>query len=230
MLDTVLRGFEEIFQHHLVISISGESGSGKTSLALFLVGQSLSNGDSCFWIQVSEPFPKNRLISMYQHKKEKFKFLLNNIYIAPNKVIPSYSEQYNLFENITSENFLFPPDLRFIVIDNISHHLRYEISKIDDIKKRTFILDDFYDNIISPLILRCQREDITLILIHEVSFHAKLQKTVPFFHSLYNRIKGVNIFLRKSLNSKRRLMEIEMGNKATSLHFRLDNQGFIFST
>lgn len=232
--NVILKGFEKIFQHHSVVSISGESGTGKTSLALFLVSQSLANGvdykGSCFWIQISEPFPKNRLISMCKEQKEKCDYLLDNIYITPIKVISTYLEQKKLLGKTSSESFLFPPDLRFIVIDNISHHLRFEISKVDDIRKRTFILDDFYDNILSPLILRCQREKITLILLHEVSFNVKLQKTLPFFHSLYKRIKGVNIFLEKSPVSKERVMSIEIGKKDASLYFQLKDGGFRFSS
>ena len=131
---------------------------------------------------------------------------------------------------MVNENFLFPPDLRFIVLDNISHHLRFEISKVDDIRKRTSILDDFYNNILCPLILRCQREKITLILLHEVSFNVKLQKTLPFFHSLYKRIKGVNISLIKSSISKERVMKIEIGKEIASLYFQLKDGGFRFSS
>jgi len=232
--NVVLQGFEKILQHNSVLSISGKSGTGKTSLALFLVSQSLANGDaykdSCFWIQASEPFPKNRLVSMCKEQKGKCDYLLNNIYITPSKVFPSYSEQNNLLGKIANENFLFPPDLMFIVLDNISHHLRFEISKVDDIRKRTYILDDFYNNILCPLILRCQRENITLMLLHEVSFNVKLQKTLPFFHSLYKRIKGVNISLIKSPISKERVMKIEIGKKIASLYFQLKDGGFRFSS
>jgi len=231
--NVVLQGFEKILQHNSVISISGKSGTGKTSLALYLVAHSLTNGDvykgSCFWIQASEPFPKNRLVSMCKDQNKKCDYLLNNLYITPSKVFPSYSEQNNLLGKMVNENFLFPPDLKFIVIDNISHHLRFEISKVDDIRKRTSILEDIFNNILCPLILRCQRENITLILLHEVSFNVKLQKTLPFFHSLYKRIKSVNIFLRKSLISKDREMVIEIGKKIASLFFQLDNHGFFFS-
>lgn len=226
--NVVLRNIEKIFQDYSIISIAGESGTGKTSLTLFLVGQLLDFKNSCFWIQASESFPKNRLISMYKDQKEKCDYLLNNIYITPNKVIPLYSEQNNLLRKITNENFLFPPDLKFIVIDNISHHLRFEISKFDDIRKRSSTIDDFYNNSLFPLILRCQRESITLILLHEVSFNVKLQKTLPFFHSLYKRIKGVNIFLTKSPISKERSMQIEVEDKSALLIFQLDDNGFKF--
>ncbi|MFX1346706.1 MAG: hypothetical protein ACFFAI_16540 [Promethearchaeota archaeon] len=227
--DMVLKGFEQIFQNHTILSISGESGTGKTSLALYLVSKSLVNSkNSCFWIQASEQFPKKRLISMYNNDKETCDYLLNNIYITPSCVIPLYSEQNKLLRKITHQNFLFPPDLRFIVIDNISNHLRFEISKANDIRKRTSMLDNFYDNILCPLIIRCQRENIALILLHEVSFNVKLQKTLPFFHSLYKRIKGVDIYLNNSSISKERVMKIEIGKEIASLNFQLNNNGFSF--
>jgi hypothetical protein len=227
--DVVLKGIEKILQKHSIISISGESGTGKTSLALFLVSQSIINNEtSCIWIQASEQFPKRRLISMYRSQKDKCDYLLNNIYITPNKVISSYSEQNYLLCKIKSQNFPLPPDIRFIVIDNISHHLRFEISKVNDIRKRTSILDNFYDKILCPLILRCQREDIALILLHEVSFNVKLQKTLPFFYSLYKRIKGVYFFLSKSQISKGRTMKIEAGDTIASLLFKLNDKGFNF--
>ncbi|MFW9941331.1 MAG: hypothetical protein ACFFFT_09840 [Candidatus Thorarchaeota archaeon] len=227
--DVVLKGFENIFQQHSILSISGESGTGKTSLALFLISQSLvNNNNSCLWIQASEQFPKKRLVTMYKNQKKKCDYLLNNVYITPNKVISSYSEQNKILRKIRNKNFPLPPDIRFIVIDNISHHLRFEISKVNDIRKRTSILDNFYDNILCPLILRCQRENITLILLHEVSFNVKLQKTLPFFHSLYKRIKGMFIFLSKSSISKERTMKIELEEKIALVQFRLDNNGFKF--
>ncbi len=228
----VLRRFDELFQKNSIISISGESGTGKTSLALYLITHSLTsksaNNNSCFWIQASEQFPKKRLMSMNKGNNERCNYLLNNIYIAPKRILSSYSEQTHFLNNVADDSFLFPPDLKFIVIDNISHHLRFQISKNSDMKLRTTILDDFYNNNLCPLILRCQREKITLILIHEVSFNVKLQKTLPFFNSLYKRIKGVNISLIKSPISNEREMQIEVGKKVILLNFQMDNYGFNF--
>ncbi|MFW9880677.1 MAG: hypothetical protein ACFFG0_47020 [Candidatus Thorarchaeota archaeon] len=233
MQDVVLKGFEQIFKHQSVISISGESGTGKTSLALYLVSyllihDNINNDSSVLWIQAGEEFPKKRLISMYRDQKEKCDYLMQNTFIIPPKVISSYSEQNKFLSEIVDNKFLFPPDLKFIVIDNISHHLRFEISKVDDIRKRSSLLNDFYDTLLCPLILRCQRENIVLILLHEVSFNVKMQKTLPFFHSLYKRIKGASIYLSRSPVSNERKMIIEVGKKVASLFFQLNNNGFNF--
>ncbi|MFX1426698.1 MAG: hypothetical protein ACFFBE_09620 [Promethearchaeota archaeon] len=228
----VLKEFDAMFQKNSLISISGESGTGKTSLVLYLVANMLTkekdSENSCFWIQASEQFPKKRLLSMYKEYNEVSNFLLNNFYVAPGNTISSYSEQTYFIQNLLDDRFIFPPDLRFIVIDNISHHLRFQISKVSDIKQRATLLDDFYNNMLCPLILLCQREKITLILLHEVSYNVKLQKTLPFFYSLYSRIKSVNIFLKKSIFSNERVIEIEENQKFHSLFFQLDEKGFHF--
>ena len=82
----VLQEFDVMFQKNSIISISGESGTGKTSLALYLVSHMLTKEknpeNSCFWIQASEQFPKNRLLSMYKDNNDLGNYLLNNIYLV----------------------------------------------------------------------------------------------------------------------------------------------------
>jgi hypothetical protein len=228
----VLEDLDLLLQKNLIASIAGESGTGKSSLAIYLISYSLSKNEtcnnSCFWIQASEQFPKNRLMSINKDNSKRCNYLLDNIYIAPNRIFSSYLEQSLFLNKIADDHYLFPPDLKFIVVDNISHHLRFATLKSRDIKHRTALLDDFYNNTLCPLILRCQREHIALILIHEVSFNVKLQKTLPFFNSLYERIRSVNIYLSKSPISKERGMKIEIGKSATTLNFKLDNHGFLF--
>lgn len=56
----------------------------------------------------------------------------------------------------------------------------------------------FFDNLLYPLIMFCQREDITLILIHESTFDFVNQKNRFFFYKLYERILALNINLFKS--------------------------------
>ena len=168
------KSFSEIFSQGTVISISGASGTGKTSLALYLIAEILKKSESSVWIQASEPFPKKRLETMYNAQRAKLKFLLNQIYITPGKIFSSYLNQSHFLEKFVSDEYVYPPDLRFVVIDNVSHHLRFYLSTMTKIKDKTLLLDEFYDLLLYPLIIRCQREKITLILIHEVSFNFKL--------------------------------------------------------
>jgi len=154
--------FEELLKHCSVISISGEAGTGKTSFALYLIGNLLDMDGSCVWIQASEIFPRNRLVTMFQDNKRQY--LLENIFITPKaRTFNSYHDQLNFLKQIASTNLNMPSDLQFIVIDNISHYLRLEFANVGDIKKKVDLLDRFYENVLYPLILKCQRQSISLV-------------------------------------------------------------------
>jgi len=229
---TVLNGFKKIFLSNKVISISGESGTGKTTLAQYLIGNLLTISkpyeDYCFWIQASEAFSKKRLIKMFKTNSEKLRYLNNSILISPsNKACSSFSEQSDLLKKISRRNYIFPPNLKFIVIDNISHHLRYEISKSNDAKAVMSKLNDFFDSELMPLIMTCQRENINLLLIHESSFNPNLNQNMPFFYKLYNRIKTIDINLTKGFTSDVKIMNIRSKDQARSLNYCLDDKGII---
>jgi RecA/RadA recombinase len=224
---TVFALFKELVEKYPVISVSGEAGTGKTSFTLYLIGNLLDFEGSCIWIQASEIFPRKRLITLFQDKKRQF--LLENFYITPkNRIFNSYHDQYSLLKKIVDEDYIMPPEIRFIVVDNISHYLRLKFANIKDLKEKFILLDRFYDELLSPLILKCQRRQITLVLLHEVSFDLSAQRTRPFFHKLYKRIKGVNINLGKSFISKELVMEIVRGDQSISFPFTIKDNGFYF--
>lgn len=230
--NSILDGLKEIFEDNTVISISGKAGTGKTSLALFLIGSYLTStippNESCVWVQASESFPKKRLKAMFQN--DSFDYLTHNIFINPgNGPFTSYLHQLEKLRNFAGNNFLLPPDIKFIVIDNISHHLRFRFSQVLDMERRSQLINNFYDTVLNPLILRCQRESINLILIHEVSFDVKSQRTRPFFSKLYERIRGVDISLSKSFVSHQRTMDISLNKSRYSLNFTLSDSGFNYS-
>ena len=223
---SLINYLEKIGLPHSVISISGKSGTGKTSFAIYLVGNTVNSPSCCIWIQASETFPKTRLEAMFRNDQEKTNYLLKNTLIAPPRPFQSYFDQENFFLHFVDS--FFPPDLKYIIIDNISHHLRYELSNQLEIKDKVSLMDLFYENIVYPLILKCQRERVILILIHEVSFDVNTQKTRPFFYKLYDRIKGLQIVLNKSLFSKERTIEINTGKKTVSFGFTMKEKGFYF--
>ncbi|MFX0074355.1 MAG: hypothetical protein ACFE96_02860 [Candidatus Hermodarchaeota archaeon] len=201
-----------------IISISGESGTGKTTLGLQLISEVLINQMSeeskCVWIQASEQFPKKRLLSLFKSTPDQIHYLLNNIYVYPVKSpFSNYREQSKFFNELGT--CLLPTNVRFIVIDNISHHLRFGASSCLDIKKKTILLDQFFTSQLLPLIMRCLREKIALILIHEVSFNPNLERNQPFFNKLYSRIQEVSITLSKIFNSKLNKMEIKASDLFT---------------
>ena len=213
-----------------IISISGKSGTGKTTLALQLVSTILTNEksleNSCVWIQASELFPKKRLISLFKTSPGKKNYLLQNIFIFPrNKPFSNYREQSTFFNELGT--LLLPSNVKFMVIDNISHHLRFAASLYSDIKRKIILLDQFFSSQLFPLIMRCLRENIVLILIHEVSFDPALGKTRPFFNKLYSRIQTVSITLSKNFHSNVKKMAIDCGCKSNGrrLNYEIKDSG-----
>ena len=212
------------------ISISGKSGTGKTTLALQLASTILTSEkpleNSCVWIQASEIFPKKRLISLYKTSPGNINYLLQNIFVFPrNKPFSNYREQSTFFNELGT--LLLPSNVKFMVIDNISHHLRLAASLNSDIKRKTILLDQFFSSQLFPLIMRCLRENIVLILIHEVSYDPALGKTRPFFNKLYSRIQTVSITLSKNFHSNIKEMVIDCGCKSDErrLNYEIRDSG-----
>jgi len=166
---------------------------------------------------------------MYKNNQRKLKAKLNQIFIAPDKVFSTFHNQSVFLRNLHSNGFPFPPSTRFIIIDNISHHLRYKVSQINEVNARVMILDDFYSSGLLPLILHCSRENIILFFIHEVSFNPTLQRTRPFFNSLYERMKGLNITLKQFKPTKKRIMVLKTKGHRNSIEFKIKDSGFEFS-
>ena len=208
-----------------IISISGKSGTGKTTLALQMVGNLLTNDasyeGSCVWLQASELFPKKRLVSLYRTDPEKINYLMKSIFVFPRrKPFSNYREQSTFFDDLGA--ILLPSNAKFMVIDNISHHLRLAASLNLDLKKRVLLYDQFFNSQLFLLIMRCLRDNITLILLHEVSFDPASGKTLPFFNKLYSRIQAISITLSKGFKSKVKKMEISYGDSSNSTKFNYE--------
>ncbi len=223
----LINGIRKLLSHNNIISISGESGTGKTTLSLYLVGNLLTYNktfiDSCIWIQASEEFSNNRLSQIFEDNREKLEYIQNNIFVLPaQKPIKSFEEQKTIIENIINPSTILPPSLKYIVIDNISHHLRY---KLQHTTNRYSLLDRFYDEQLFPLILFCTREHIHLILIHEVTYSPKLDRVRLFFFKLYDRIDKIDIVLHKVFNSKKKTMEISHNQFQWVFQYKLAHSG-----
>lgn len=201
----------DLLRERRVVSVSGESSTGKTTLALQLVTSKLIdetfNDEHCVWIQASEQFPKKRLHTIFKSFPEKVTTLLKKIFLYPvTSPFLTYEDQSAFLRTLGSTRLPF--NTKFLVIDNISHHLRFAASCCSNMKQKTTLLDEFFSSQLLPLIMRCLREEINLILIHEVSFDPGLGRNQPFFNKLYSRINSLNVYLSKSFNSKTKRMKI----------------------
>lgn len=226
-------GIRKLLLYHNIISISGESGTGKTTLALQLVGKLLTYEepftDSCIWIQASERFSLKRLTQIFQEQSKKLEYIQDNIYVIPQKKpIQTYEQQVSIIENVINPHTIAPPSLKYIVIDNISYHLRYKLTQYGNIKDISSLLNTFYETQLMPLILFCKKNRIILILIHEVTYSPKLQRIRPFFYKLYDRINTIDIFLSHIYNSEKRNLQILFKNIKWNFQFHLEQNGIRF--
>ena len=213
-----------------LISIAGKSGTGKTTLALQFVSTLMTlekpYRDQCVWIQASEQFPKKRLRTLFESYSDKVNYVLKNIFVAPGiKPFSNYQEQSSYFRKLKTT--ILPSNVKIIVIDNISHFLRFNIASNSDFKKRGAIMDEFFSVQLFPLIMRCLREKIILILVHEVSFDPTSGKTKPFFSKLYDRIDSININLSKTMGSGLKQMEISSKGTFTKFVYEIAESGIV---
>jgi hypothetical protein len=88
-------------------------------------------------------------------------------------------------------------------------------------------MDEFFSGQLFPLIMRCLREKIILILIHEVSFDPSSGKTKPFFSKLYDRIDSLNVNLSKAMGSGLKQMEISSKDTFTKFVYKIGESGIV---
>jgi ABC-type dipeptide/oligopeptide/nickel transport system ATPase component len=220
----------EIMADNKIISIIGESSTGKTTLALQLVTTLMTLNENInkqtIWVQASEKFPKRRLITMYQEHQEVISILLQNIFIFP-KINPfsNISSQSKFLKNFHS--LILPPETRYIVIDNISHHLRFAQANISDLRIRMKFMNEFFNQELFPLIMLCLRENYYLFLIHEVSFDPQSGQLRAYNNYLFERVKGVEIYLSKSMGSNLKSMNISIDGVKKQYTYEISDQGVL---
>ncbi len=211
------------FYNFSIINIYGESGTGKTTLALQLSSNFIlrhkNNKKSCIWIQASELFPKKRLFSMYSNDNERLEYLQQKLLIYPKVKIRDYLHQKEAIKRLI-DSALLPYGLKILVIDNISHHLRFQLSSYSNIQIRQNLLDEFFELIIAPLIFLCENQGIKLIFIHEVSYNPKTDRNVMFNNKLFSRINALNIELLKKKNT---------GDKIINFYHNVFSEAFSYN-
>jgi len=224
-----------LLKQYGILCIAGPSGSGKTTLAQFITGHLLAiditRQKQAIWIQASEDFSNKRLEALFSQEPRLLDYLKKNIFVIPGNVpCSNIIEQQLVLHKIISKESILPPNVKFIIIDNISHHLRYEFSRLDSLKEKSSLINGFFESLLSPLIMKCRREKINLILIHEISYIPKLKRERPFLYKVYDRIQAINIELIKDMDSRKKKMNISInsGKIQNDIEYELCNSGVMF--
>jgi hypothetical protein len=215
-MDTTLLSWIGAFLgDHPVVSVQGHPHSGKTTFAISIITYILTklkdNESSCVWFQASEQFPVKRLNSLYDGSE--LNGLLKKFFIIPRQTCMDYACQKIIIRSILEESLLIPPDTCAIVIDNISHFLRFELQMCEDAKGRAAFLNSYFDEELFPLIMFCKREGINT------------GETVPFFKSLYSRIDALNIDLRNNFGREFKTMKISYNGFKQEYNYRINSSG-----
>ena len=151
------------------------------------------------------------------------------ILITPiNKLCNSYEEQREILNQFQIYKVILPPNIRFIVIYNISYNLRFEINKSHNIADIPSIIDDFFCIQLFPLVIYCHRKQFTLILLHEITYNPKLDQNLKFLKNLYNQLDSLNVFLNDNPMDTYKKMEITIEDIKWFLNYLISNNGFIF--
>ncbi|TFF94130.1 MAG: hypothetical protein EU544_04875 [Promethearchaeota archaeon] len=217
-----------LMQQFSLINIYGKSGTGKTTYALQMLSDILKitpdTQEPLFvWVQAGEPFPKKRLDEMYCTNEKTLSYLKSHTMLYPKFPIDRYEELCERLIFLSQKHTLFTPSA--IIIDNISHHLRLEITKYEDISLITALMDDFFDSVIVPLVFYCGRNGISLILIHEVSYNPKKGKTIMFNHNLFSNLKSLNIELKQNRFTDTRTIAFSYQDHRKLFRVRLHSGG-----
>jgi archaellum biogenesis ATPase FlaH len=208
-----------------IVHLWGESGTGKTTLALQLIHYYLlrKHHSQVIWVQASERFPKKRFVELSRSRNTDSKLLLERVLIHPAcGCFSDYDQQAIFLDRFAT--MILPPEIRMLCIDNISHHVRYLLSTLVTVKERSKRLNTFYDQQFHSFLMRCLRERILLILVHEVSFNPDRGSTVMYNYGLFERISGLSVrFTSDLLNGKVLCLQDAQNSHEYSYH--IDSRG-----
>lgn len=224
--ESILKGLLKLLEKDSVINVLGKAGTGKSSLMQFLLGNWLTRHErnKIVWVQACDMFSKKRYINFFGSTSGA----LRNFLLIPARALGSLEEQDRLLKRIADRDLLLPPNVRFLVIDNISRHLRTEMSKTRDVAKACSTQNAFFNETIFPLTMFLMKEGITLILVHEVSYNPKLNRETMFFHGLYDNVRASMIHLKQDLFTKDRTLELIVGDSKGIFQYDITSSEFRF--
>jgi hypothetical protein len=149
--------------------------------------------------------------------------------VVPGKrIIQNFTHQEIIFQTIIENLPIEPRRIKYIIVDNISHHLRKKILETNNIKKVTDFLDNFFNQQLFPLISFSLLHKIQMILIHESTYNPENEQEEAFSFNLFSRIDSLWIIMKKKVTGKEKIFEIKNSGSVNQFHYIIDAHGIIF--
>jgi|TARA_B100001750_G_scaffold171521_1_gene139836 DNA repair protein RAD51 len=162
----------------LIISISGQSATGKTQLAFQICLSALDNGKQILFHDTTGEFRPERLIEMMQSKKIN-PSLLDKIKV--NRVTNTM-EQLQSLSKVTPENY------SLLIIDSVTDLFSFEYSKKEQFFERNISFMKYMHNL-SSIAIRIKIPIIVTNIVRSINHHEteNLEESISMY--IHTKIK-----------------------------------------
>ena len=162
----------------LIISISGQSATGKTQLAFQICLNALNDGKEILFHDTTGDFRPERLVEMMQFQKMNSS-LLDKIKINR---ITNTMEQLQALSNVTLENY------SLLIIDNVTDLFSFEYSKKEQSFEKSVSFMKYMHNL-SSIALGAKISIIVINAVRSIDEHEKenLEESISMY--IHNKIR-----------------------------------------
>ena len=210
------------FESQIVTHIYGESGTGKSIIALQCAYKAAINGIMTFYIDTERAFSAKRLKQIAQNNFSKVGKM---IFVS----IPlKFSDQMKIIKKL--ENFL-TEKIKLIILDTISALYSTELASSN--VKKNFKLNKKLNHLMAELVRLAEQYDLAILVNNQVrTIFSKenTQKIVPINKRILDYWTKVQLFLtfpKKRILNKRQAVLIKNNDKQIekSCSFFISNEG-----
>ena len=176
----------------LIISISGQSATGKTQLAFQICLNALNDGKEILFHDTTGDFRPERLVEMMQFQKMNSS-LLDKIKINR---ITNTMEQLQALSNVTLENY------SLLIIDNVTDLFSFEYSKKEQSFEKNVSFMKYMHNL-SSIAIGVKIPIIVTNIVRSINKHEKenLEESISMYiHTKIKLSKNGNGYLCQALS------------------------------
>lgn len=187
--EQVLTSLVSLLDKQRILHITGDPGTGKSILAQAIaIRFSELRNKQVLYIDTMKKFSKKRFMMFFKDSEKRDLFTMSEIQsLQSQEFLITKLKKMSDFDQLT--------DIGLIVFDSISHHLRHELTK-GQFNHYINLINEFHACQMEPLIRVAVKNDIKIILVHEMSFKPELG-SIPFLLSYFEQIKGIWLPIKK---------------------------------